>query len=76
MPENRTIHITVTNNGSQFEDHLLEKLQDGTVKPHGIGIGLLNIHQRIQLIYGEHYGLHLYNLDDEHAVAEIIIPQI
>lgn len=73
--ENRTIHITVTNNGSQFEDHLLEKLQDGTVKPHGIGIGLLNIHQRIQLIYGEHYGLYLYNLDDEHAVAEIIIPQ-
>ena len=70
-----TIHIKVTNNGSQFEDHLLQKLESGSIKPHGIGIGLLNIHQRIQLIYGSGYGLTLYNADEDHAVAEIIIPQ-
>lgn len=69
------IHIKVTNNGSQFEEHLLEKLENGSVKSHGIGIGLLNIHQRIQLIYGSDYGLTLYNTDEDHAVAEIIIPQ-
>lgn len=68
------VHILVTNNGSQFEEDLLAKLENGTVKPHGIGIGLLNIHQRIQLIYGNSYGLKLYNLDEDHAVAEIIIP--
>ncbi|MDD2971519.1 MAG: histidine kinase [Lachnospiraceae bacterium] len=69
------VHILVTNNGSQFENDLLSKLQSGSIKPHGIGIGLLNIHQRIQLIYGSDYGLKLYNLDEEHAVAEIIIPE-
>lgn len=73
--ENDVIHIKVTNNGSQFEDNLLLKLEQGIVKSHGIGIGLLNIHQRIQLIYGSSYGLSLYNSDEEHAVAEIIIPK-
>lgn len=29
------IHIKVTNNGSQFEEHLLEKLENGSVKSHG-----------------------------------------
>ena len=72
--ENNVIHILAINNGSQFEDDLLHKLAEGTVKPHGIGIGLLNIHQRIQLIYGNPYGLRLYNTDEDHAVAEIIIP--
>ncbi len=73
--ENGMIHIKVTNNGSQFEEDLLYKLEHGIVKSHGIGIGLLNIHQRIQLIYGSDYGLSLYNPDEDHSVAEIIIPQ-
>ncbi len=72
--ENNVIHILVINNGSQFEDNLLGKLAEGIVKPHGIGIGLLNIDKRISLIYGSRYGLHLYNKDTDHAVAEIIIP--
>ena len=71
---NNVIHILVINNGSQFEDNLLGKLAEGIVKPHGIGIGLLNIDKRISLIYGSRYGLHLYNKDTDHAVAEIIIP--
>jgi two-component system sensor histidine kinase YesM len=69
------IHIQVTNNGSQFEDDLLYKLEHNIIKPHGIGIGLLNIHQRIQLIYGSNYGLSFYNPDEDHAVAEITIPK-
>ena len=62
------------NNDSQFEDNLLEKLQNNKVKPHGFGIGLLNIHKRLQLIFGADYGLELYNADDNHAVAQINIP--
>lgn len=69
-----TIVIDVINNGSQFENDLLEKLENGLITPHGFGIGLLNIHKRIQLTYGTGYGLTLFNKDEEHAVARIIIP--
>lgn len=68
------IFIDIINNGSQFEDDLFEKLTSGKLTPKGFGIGLLNIHQRLQLTYGNDYGLFLFNLDDDHAVAQIHIP--
>lgn len=73
--ENKKIHIRICNTGSQFEYELMNKLRNGSILPHGIGIGLLNINDRIQLIYGQEYGLSLYNPDSEHAVAEIVIPE-
>lgn len=67
------LDIYVTNNGSLFEDDLLDKLTKKQTDPHGFGIGLLNINQRLKLTFGETYGLSLYN-EDEHAVAKITIP--
>ena len=49
------VYIDVVNNDSQFEQDLLRKLDQGLVTPHGFGIGLLNIHKRIQLTYGSEY---------------------
>lgn len=69
----------VKNNGSFFEDHLLEKLRTKEILPHGHGISLLNIDQRLKLTYGDSYGLKLYNKDDfelaeEYAIAELCLP--
>ena len=69
------IRIQVINTGSQFQDGMLEKLESGVIVPHGFGIGLLNIHKRIQLIYGQTYGLSFFNSDEDHAVAQIRIPR-
>ncbi|MGI6778881.1 MAG: sensor histidine kinase [Acetivibrionales bacterium] len=71
----KLVVIRVINNGSQFEENILQKLQNGEIKPHGFGIGLLNIHRRLQLIFGTDYGLVLYNSDENHAVAQINIPR-
>lgn len=73
--------VRITNTGSSFEENFMEKLQSGEIQPHGFGIGILNIHRRLQLTYGEAYGLLLYNIEDEEtyeecAVAEIHIPCI
>lgn len=68
------VYIEVVNNNSQFEEGLLDKLERGLIIPHGFGIGLLNIHKRIQLTYGAKYGLSLFNKDEDHAAARIIIP--
>lgn len=65
--------IRVKNDGSAFEDNLLEKLKTRKKEPNGFGIGLLNIDQRIQLLFGTSCGLTLYN-EDDCATAEINIP--
>lgn len=67
------IVIQVQNDGSQFDDDLMEHLSDGSHNPHGFGIGLLNIHRRIQMMYGEAYGLKVFNRDSL-AVAQITLP--
>lgn len=65
--------IMVKNDGSRFEEHLLEKLEQSEQKARGLGIGLLNINQRIKLLFGPPYGLTLYN-EGGFAIAAIHIP--
>ena len=76
-----TLLIEVKNNGSSFEEHLLEKLETEEIQPHGFGIGLLNIHKRLLLAYGNDYGLRLINAEDEltgeeYAIVQIALPAI
>lgn len=68
-----TLMVRVQNSGSRFEENHLHKLKKDLIETSGFGIGLLNIQERVQLNYGDAYGLFLYN-DDEHAVVQIRIP--
>ena len=72
-PEKDQLIIYVKNDGSAFEDDLLSKLENRQIEPHGFGIGLLNIQKRMQITYGEAYGLTLYN-EEELAVAKLVYP--
>ena len=67
------LKILVKNSGSAFEDNLLELLETQQKTPNRSGIGLLNINKRIKLLFGDAYGLSLYN-EDEIAVAAVTIP--
>lgn len=67
--------IEVANQGSSFEENLLENLQNGSKSSHGFGIGLLNINQRIQMLFGDGYGLSFRNEEDK-AIAIITLPFI
>jgi len=66
------ILLTVKNTGSVFADDFQEKLETNQVQPNGFGIGLLNIKQRLNLMYGEESCLKLYN-ENGWAVACICI---
>lgn len=72
--DHNKIIIDVVNSNSQFPPDILAELENNVAIPHGFGIGLLNIHKRLQLIYGSEYGLSLFNPDEEHAIARITIP--
>ena len=71
--ENTCLFIEVANDGSVFEENLLEKLRSHRKEASGFGIGLLNIEDRIHLLFGEEYGLSFCNRDG-FAVAVIRIP--
>ena len=80
MEENGNILIEVKNTGSFFDENLLEKLLSQEIQPHGFGIGIINIHKRLQLTYGTEYGLKTHNIEDEtsgeiYAVVQIIFPK-
>ena len=69
------LQIYVKNTGSEFPDNLLEKLRNQEVKEKGLGIALLNIQERIQLMFGKQYGLQFYN-EQEYAVVKVEIPYV
>ncbi len=70
-----TIHLSVENSGSSFPEDMLGKLHASRTQKHGFGIGLKNIHERLQLSYGENYGIWLSN-QNGWAVCEIRIPDV
>ena len=71
--ENNLIIINVNNEGSQFEPDLLDKLRKKQLTPNDLGIGLLNIDQRIKILFGSEYGLFLSN-QNGFAIATLKIP--
>lgn len=49
-------------------------IEDRSDHPQGIGIALINIHQRIQLNYGEEYGIRVASTKDVGSEVELRIP--
>lgn len=70
----KNLCIEVLNNGSQFEENMMDKLKNKEIIPHGFGIGIMNIHKRIQMIYGDSFGVNLSNPDEDHALSKITLP--
>lgn len=69
------IQIYVKNSGSEFPDDLLENLRSHKIREQGLGIALLNIEERIKLMFGQQYGLHFYN-ENDFAVVKMEIPYV
>ena len=72
------IVLRVEDNGpgvpAEVEKSLL--LDTGRKRSRGSGVGLLNVHRRLLLRFGEGYGLTLDNRPDEGFAVEIRIPAI
>lgn len=55
------IDVAVEDNGPGIDEDILVKLESGEIKPEGLGIGMRNIHRRVQYAFGEAYGLRVKN---------------
>ena len=51
------MEILVEDNGPGMDEDILEKLESGAIKPEGLGIGMRNIHRRVQYAFSSQYGL-------------------
>ncbi|HYH02045.1 MAG TPA: sensor histidine kinase, partial [Bacillota bacterium] len=68
------LEIRVEDNGPGLDPEILRKLAAGDVVPEGNGIGLKNIDNRLQLMFGEGYGLKIESISGAGTVVRIRIP--
>lgn len=71
------IYIEVEDNGLGMPEEQVERLltDDNISRSKGSGIGLRNVHQRIQLYFGKAYGLHIQSEPDEGTMVRIHLPR-
>ena len=72
------IYITVSDNGFGMSSSQTELLltDDTRVRKKGSGVGLINVQRRIQLRFGEQYGLKIESEPDEGTTVTIHLPAI
>ena len=72
------IFLSVEDNGMGMSQEVVDNLLTNSEKvpKHGSGVGLINVHTRIQLMFGKEYGLKIYSEPDEGTKAVIHIPAI
>ena len=82
----KNLILTISDNGSGIEGEALDKLnqrihsssmrveEESGAKQRNTGIALPNIHKRIQLLFGEEYGVNVYSTVGQGTDVEITIP--
>lgn len=61
-----------------MREEVLENIltDNSKVPKHGSGVGVINVHSRIRLMFGEEYGLSIESEPDEGTRVTIRIPAI
>lgn len=72
------IYIEVRDNGLGMPKETVEALltENNRVRKSGSGVGLINVHNRIRLRFGNSYGLEIESQPDEGTTVRIHLPDI
>ena len=73
-----SLYIDVTDNGMGIPEEEIDGLlkRDNEHRAKGSGIGLKNVHERIQLYFGENYGLTILSEADVGTTIKIHLPLV
>ena len=76
--ENGTVILSVSDNGlGMSEEQVRLVLTDSArIHKHGSGVGLVNVNNRIKILFGKEYGLKLESEPDEGTTVSIRIPAV
>lgn len=74
--ENGDVYIQVIDNGMGMPQETVDNLliEGNRVHKHGSGVGVMNVHKRLQIRFGEEYGLLITSEPDEGTTVTIHIP--
>ncbi|BCJ95873.1 hypothetical protein acsn021_34420 [Anaerocolumna cellulosilytica] len=78
IEEQENLMIHVIDNGLGIPEYKLEQLREdmnNMDELHKSNIGLSNVHQRIKLLYGEHYGLTITSKEQVGTSVSILLPK-
>lgn len=67
------LELTVCDNGCGMNEGVLEHILEQNPSSRS-GIGLKNVHQRIQLTYGQEYGIKVESELDEGTAVRVLLP--
>lgn len=72
------IAIKIIDNGAGMDKKTVNALLDpnGDIKRSGNGIGIININERLKLVYGDEYGLSVESELEEGTTVTILIPRL
>lgn len=72
------IYISIEDNGMGMPEDIRGNIltDNNKVPKHGSGVGVINVHSRISLMFGPEYGLEVYSELDEGTKVVIHIPAI
>lgn len=76
--QEQDIYIAVSDNGIGMRREDVENILTGNQKAikHGSGVGLINVHTRIRLMFGKKYGLIVESEPDEGTTVTIHLPAV
>ena len=76
--KDKDIYLEVEDNGLGMPEEEAAELLNGKERPHkhGSGVGLVNVHSRLKLRFGENYGLLIHSCPDEGMLVQIHIPYV
>ncbi|MCH5254176.1 MAG: sensor histidine kinase [Lachnospiraceae bacterium] len=74
----KDIYIEVRDNGLGMPKEMVDALliENNRVRKKGSGVGLINVHNRLRLRFGEPYGLEIESRPDEGTTVRIHLPDI
>ena len=70
------IELTVKDNGAGMTDERLSEMRNAIENGEKVGFGLRTVHQRMQLLYGEEYGLTISSTEGVGTTITAVIPKV
>ena len=76
--EGETVILAVSDNGMGMTEEEVDLVltDSNRIHKHGSGVGLVNVNNRIQILFGKEYGLKIESEPDEGTTVSIRIPAI
>ena len=70
------IEITVKDNGAGMTEERLNEMRSVIINGEKVGFGLRTVHERLQLLFGEEYGLSISSTEGVGTTITAVIPKV